>query len=752
MKRIVLLIAFTLCAATAFAAVIPHIGYVYPAGSLPGKTLTVTIGGQFLKDFAGLNISGQDVPAKMTFYQREFERQEANRVRRTRETLDQKIEEETDLTIRDQMKRQLEVVMEDVSMMQISRKKARKDPAMARKVQFNPQIAETIKLKIELPDALEPGAHELRVITTNGLSNPVVFQIGTLKEVFETEKNDTVADTAGSAETLPLMLNGQILPGEVDYFRFKAEQGQTLVCQVAARALIPYLADAVPGWFQAVLTLYDDTGKELAYVDDFQIDPDPVLIYEVPKDGEYIVGIRDSIYRGRQDFVYRISVGELPFIDHIFPLGGSKNSEVNVQLFGVNLPDNPLVLKTGFESPKVRDVQIKRFGTRSNSRLFLVDNESERVEVEPNNLPSQAEPVPVGTVVNGQISAPGDFDCFSFSGRKGQEISIEVVARRLGSPLDAQLVLLDPGEHVLAVSDDEEDRSAGLETHHADAGLTCTLPENGAYAIRLSDLQNKGGSAYAYRLSLRKPKPDFKLRMVPSSLCIPQEGSALVTVHVLRQGGFAGPVELELKKGPRGVFLEKTEIPAGCDTASLMITANKTAKQGIGPLTVQGKARPVAMTICRQAVPAEDMMQAFLYRHLVPSKALMVMVTEAQPATVKLELPQDGIVRARAGSQIQLLFTVDRHDGYKGGVRLALSEPPEWVSLKSKGIGKDRFGVIRLDVNENADTGMRSTLILNGSVRIQKDKNAPDYNPIAKWLNFINYDFTIDAISVEIID
>ena len=63
------------------------------------------------------------------------------------------------------------------------------------------------------------------------------------------------------------MLNSQIMPGEVDRYRFPARKGQQLVFVTCARALIPYLADAVPGWFQATLTLFDSDGKEVAYSD-----------------------------------------------------------------------------------------------------------------------------------------------------------------------------------------------------------------------------------------------------------------------------------------------------------------------------------------------------------------------------------------------------------------------------------------------------------------------------------------------------
>ena len=111
-----------------------------------------------------------------------------------------------------------------------------------------------------------------------------------------------------------------------------------LVVVAAARELIPYLADAVPGWFQAALALYDAKGHELEHADHYLFHPDPVLHYEIPKDGEYVVEIRDSIYRGREDFVYRITLGELPYVTSIFPLGGPAGAQTTVELKGWNLP------------------------------------------------------------------------------------------------------------------------------------------------------------------------------------------------------------------------------------------------------------------------------------------------------------------------------------------------------------------------------------------------------------------------------
>ena len=98
------------------------------------------------------------------------------------------------------------------------------------------------------------------------------------------------------------------MPGDVDRFRFTAEKGQKLVIETHARSLIPYLSDAVPGWFQATLSLYDNKGNEVAFVDDYRFNPDPVMFYEIPKSGEFELKICDSIYRGREDFVYRVAI------------------------------------------------------------------------------------------------------------------------------------------------------------------------------------------------------------------------------------------------------------------------------------------------------------------------------------------------------------------------------------------------------------------------------------------------------------
>ena len=81
----------------------------------------------------------------------------------------------------------------------------------------------------------------------------------------------------------------------------------------------------------------------LAYDERYHFRPDPVVHFEVPQDGDYIVEIHDSIFRGREDFVYRLTIGELPFVTGIFPLGGRLGEKTTVALTGWNLPEKSLL-------------------------------------------------------------------------------------------------------------------------------------------------------------------------------------------------------------------------------------------------------------------------------------------------------------------------------------------------------------------------------------------------------------------------
>jgi hypothetical protein len=126
---------------------------------------------------------------------------------------------------------------------------------------------------------------------------------------------------------------------------------------------------------------------------------------------------------------------------------------------------------------------------------LLVERESVLAEKEPNNGFAQAQTIRVPQEVQGSIGGAMDVDLFRFEGKAGQQLSIEVHAARLGSPLDPLLTLYDGDGHILASDDD----GAG----GSDARLDVTLPKDGAYFVGVIDANDQGGPVHVYRLSLR---------------------------------------------------------------------------------------------------------------------------------------------------------------------------------------------------------------------------------------------------------
>lgn len=614
----------------------PHIACVFPAGARPGQNVTLKLAGQFLEGVNGLELTGAAVQTRLIEYQRPLTGRELNlfrdRVRELQRALSRADAGQTQIQIRNESDtNRIETLSRQTAEKQLAELR-RKLANPKNRARDNPQLAEDVWLEARLPTNALPGRYELRLRTALGLSNPLLFHIVPWPEVLEKEPNDKIAE-ATPALAQPAVLNGQIQAGDVDYFRLRLRRGMQWIALVQARELIPYLADAVPGWFQAVLTLYDSDGREIAYADDDHFNPDPVLQCTIPQDGEYILAIRDALFRGREDFVYRIVTGELPWVTKAFPLGARAGVKTIIQLEGWNLPTNRLVLapaNTGSDRIVVNELA----GVPLLKPLqFALSDLTENTEIEPNDTPQTAQHVELPIVINGLIQQPGDTDRFRFTGHAGQRIVAEVIARRLDSPLDSFLILRDAYGRTLAANDDTEDRATGLLPHQADARIETTLPADGDYTLELFDTQRHGGPAWAYRLRLSEPRPDFALRATPSALNVRPGGSVSFTLHLIRYDGFTNEVTVVLRDAPSGFRLNAPTLRGTNTAVTASLTVPFSAPRTPTRITLEGCANLAGRTLLRPVLPADEQTQAFFIQHLVPAQELLVFTTaRARPA------------------------------------------------------------------------------------------------------------------------
>jgi len=231
---------------------------------------------------------------------------------------------------------------------------------------------------------------------------------------------------------------------------------------------------------------------------------------------------------------------------------------------------------------------------------FVVGDLPEIVEQEIDGDPVPVE-VKLPVTINGRIFPRGNIDDWCFSLRKGQTVTCEVNAARLGSPLDSRLQLFDPHGRAVAENDDH---------FGTDSFLRFTATEDGLHRVRIADANFKGGQAYVYRLTLTTAPyveppavpqpadaaPGFRLALSPldarnpqpaDALTLPRGGSVKFRVAAERTGGFADPIPLTVDGLPDGVKATNTTIPAKQNQVDVTLTAEKTAAVGPSRLSVK---------------------------------------------------------------------------------------------------------------------------------------------------------------------
>lgn len=326
-------------------------------------------------------------------------------------------------------------------------------PEKARKIRINVDLGAEVpqgkkqeaKVEVTASASAATGIHWFRVQTPLGTSNLVAFGLGSLPEI-QTRENSSLQ---GQPVSLPATLVGAInAPGEVNAYQFKGRAREEVVFKVVGSQLGSTL--------RSVLTLRDSSGKELAQAGKFSSEPDAVLTYRLPADNSYTITIADQEEKAGKDHFYRLYTGDLPYISSVFPLGVRAGHPATIRVQGVNLGGiHELVVHPPAEADgwTTIPVRIKRAnGEVSNTVRLNVTNEPEITAQGPDNTPAEAQTIGVPVVINGRLDRSDRSDTpaenyFRFTAHKGERLTITVAARRLGSPLDSVIEVLDSQGH-----------------------------------------------------------------------------------------------------------------------------------------------------------------------------------------------------------------------------------------------------------------------------------------------------------------
>ena len=217
------------------------------------------------------------------------------------------------------------------------------------------------------------------------------------------------------------------------------------------------------------------------------------------------------------------ALAQPPAVNYPVPAAAQVGQATDVTLFGgnlagptaiwTNLPSAKVELAPGIEGNGTKADQVVyrctlaadspvgiyafRLATAkgvSNTRLLMADDLPSVPDNGNNKTLATAQAISFPIAVDGAAETES-YDFYKLTVPSGQRISVEVVARRLGSALDPVIRLLDAAGRELAYSDDEPGIGADSRFVYQVAGA-------GDYYLELRDIRYQGSPNHRYRLRI----------------------------------------------------------------------------------------------------------------------------------------------------------------------------------------------------------------------------------------------------------
>ncbi len=576
----------------------PHVSYIFPAGGQRGQSVEFRVGGHYLHEGCSFEMTGSGVTA-------------TSRIERTSTTWFEG----------------------PVIPM----------PASQRKEDYPQDYLGSVTIDANA----DLGLRHWRVSTSQGVTPRMKFVVGDLPEIVEHEID---GQPIPAHVSLPVTINGRIFPREdVDIWTFEAQQGDTLTCEVMAARLGSPL--------DSRLEIRGPNGQPvLENVDAFGTDS--FVAFTASETGTYECRMHDIEFGGLQHYVYRLTIRKGAYVRSTYPLGGQRGSNLQLALSGLALPTRSALLSLADASAGFVVWQREPL---ANPVLLTVGDCDELLEQEPNDE-SSTDGVPrvstLPVVCNGRIDKAADIDCWSFTAKKGQQLVFDVLAERLGSQLDSELIVVDAMGRQVGIN-----RDAGNGT--ADSRLIWKAPGDGVFVAQIRDeLASRGGDAFAYRLSISELAGEaFELSLPTDSVTVDRGGETRLKVAVDRSAGWNGVIELSIEGLPEGVTVDGTTIAKNRKDTQLVFKAAGNSPLGLAELRITGRA-----VESQEPIEAEATFATEFGEPAINGLTLCVAV----PTPFKFYAPFETKYGAR-GSTFTRSYEIDR-GGFEGPIEIELAD------------------------------------------------------------------------------
>ena len=448
------------------------------------------------------------------------------------------------------------------------------------------------------PDT-RPGLHHFRLVGPTGLSNSLSLHLVD-QPLQNEEKSPHHRPSQAQELRLPAIVNGTIEEkGELDYYSFEVEAGETLAFQVLSGFEL-----GVNYWAQTEVRLYEphqswfgtDRARPLVlkgprlswepirvrsswfdrrdFVTQFVLHP--LLEHRFEKAGRYLLSVgtflgrsRDNGYQlrvgpARNETVSRRVIGGFGQPAHADPADWLERDSSTLRQFGSfyrRLGDDRLA------ELRTRSVAASSSGSDTSPPMSSIRDH------EPNDTAEAAQELTLPGFAEGRIDFPGDVDRFRFRVIAGQALALEVETPRLAPPhFSPWLKVLDAQGEVVAHNIYREYGGNGIDPNKTIERKTLhTFEEEGDYWLLVRDLTDHAwGDEFQYRVLIRPQVPhvgrmEFSLGVFSVSSQLieitdrlnlkPGESRSLTLVADLEEG-FDGGILVEVDGLPDGIQVQ----------------------------------------------------------------------------------------------------------------------------------------------------------------------------------------------------
>jgi hypothetical protein len=548
-----------------------------------------------------------------------------------------------------------------------------------------------LRVRMEVPKDAPLGFHGARLATTHGMSNLRLFCIDDLPQIMEVDSNRS--KSTPQAVPIPCVVVGKADANVSAYYQVSVKAGQRVSFEVLGRRL--------GSAFDPQISLYDSgAGKELpgGHSNDAPgLQLDPRLTYTFKQAGEYLVEVRDAMYRGGPDYWYRLRIGDFPCATTPIPMAARRGSQVTVNFAGPAVEGVTPVEVAVPSDPTINTIWL---APRGASGLygwpvpFAISDHEERLQQKPNNDPAHADRIPVPCGVTGRFLTSGAVDQHVFTANKGQRIVIEAQTQELQSPTEVNMVLKDAKGKQVATSDATKAPR-----------IDFTAPADGDYILAVEHQLHLSGPSENYRITVTPYEPSFELSLGLDRFDV-APGSSLPLPIVATRRDYAGPIEVSIIGHPD--ISGHLMIPPGQaaqSTGTLYLNARSDARTGPYNIAIQGRASINGKTVIQYADLRTAIRQSLANLSFPPRNLLnqiALAVTEKPPFTLVVKLDRPEGLR---GTPLGVTIIATRAAGFSDEIALTGVDLPANVALALKNIPKGQSEV-KVELNPAANAAL----------------------------------------------